>query len=121
MELITKKELGTILQDEKELSKLLFEEKEFPVGFKTGIYDAVGIANRTYRNTSSIIEAIDELSVHLGTFRNKNIEYGYYFILSYLYFLLNDKATSLMAIACITNSYKPEDNVNDWDNTVMLW
>ena len=118
MELITKNDLDVILKDET-LSKLLFKEKEFPVGFKIGICDAVDIANRTYRNTSSIIGTIVELTEHLGTFRNKNIEYGYYFILSYLHFLMNDKALALMAIACITNSYKSEDNVNDWDNVVM--
>ena len=119
MELITKKELDTIMYKEKTLSNLLFEEKEFPVGFKTGIYDAVDIANRTYRNTSSIIKSIVELAKHLGTFRNENIEYGYYFILAYLHFLMNDNLMSLMAINCITNYYKPEDNVNDWDNVAM--
>lgn len=113
MELITKKELEVIMYGEKTLPNLLFGKKEIPVEFKTGIYEAVDIANRIYRNTASIIKAIDELNNHIATFRYKNIKYGYYFILSYLYFLINDKRMSLMAIACITHYYKVRDNVND--------
>lgn len=119
MELITKKELKTILYGEKTLPFLLFGEKELPLEFKTGIYDAVNIANRTYSNTGCIIKAINELKNQLVIFRYNNIKYGYYFILSYLYFLINDKRMSLMSIACIIHYYKVRDNVNDWDNVVM--
>ena len=95
-----------VLQEEKELAKLLFEEEIYPMGFITGLQDSMNTANITYARTQCIESAIDELDGRLTGLNNKVIKCGYYFTLSYLHYINDDLFLSMLASSCIKSCYK---------------
>ena len=95
----------TIFREEKEFAKLLFNTKEYPIGFITGIQDSMNIANTVYHSTSDIESAIKELQDRIKNMDDTIIKCGYWFILSYLHYMNDDVMLSLIASGCVKGCY----------------
>lgn len=103
----------TLFREEKELSNILFERKEYPVGFIAGTQDAIYIANTVYHSTVDIESAIKELQKCVEKMDITVIKCGYYFVLSFLHYMNNELISSLLAAKCITACYKIGVTDND--------
>lgn len=97
----------TLFREEKELAKMFFDTKEYPIGFITGVQDAVNIANAVYHSSGDIECAIKELQKRIEKMVDDTIiKCGFWFILSYLHYMNDDVILSIIASECIKGCYK---------------
>nr|DAO66681.1 MAG TPA: hypothetical protein [Caudoviricetes sp.] len=96
----------TMFREEKELAKMFFDTKEYPIGFITGVQDSMNIANTVYRSTPYLIVVIAELATRILDMDDSTIKCGYYFIMSYLHYMNDEKMLALIASHCIKSCYK---------------
>lgn len=96
----------TLFREEKELARMFFNMKEYPIGFITGVQESMNIANITYARSQDIESVINELQARVEKMNNTPIKSGYYFILSYIHYINDDLILSLLASKCIIASYK---------------
>ena len=95
----------TLFREEKELAKMLFNTKEYPIGFITGRQDSMNIANTVYHSTSDIESAIKELQDRIKNMGDTIIKCGYWLILSYLHYMNDDVILSIIASRCVKGCY----------------
>lgn len=103
----------TLFREEEELAKTLFASESYPIGFITGVQEAMNIVNTSYKSHSYLVDAICELAGRLLNMKDSVIKCGYYFIMSYLHYLENNLALSLMATECIIACYNKVVSDND--------
>lgn len=96
----------TLFREEKELAKMLFNTKEYPIEFITGVQDSMNIANTVYHSTSDIESAIKELQDRIKNMGDTIIKCGYWFILSYLHYMNDDVILSVIASGCVKGCYR---------------
>lgn len=96
----------TLFREEKELAKLFFNTKEYPIGFITGVQDSMNIANTVYHSTGDIECAIKELQDRIANMVATVVKSGYWFILAYLHYMNDDVILSIIASECIKVCYR---------------
>lgn len=96
----------TLFREEKELARMFFGTKEYPIGFITGVQDSMNIANTVYHSTPYLIVVISELATRILYMDDSVIKCGYYFIMSYLHYMNDETTLALIASHCITSCYK---------------
>ena len=95
-----------LFREEKELAKTFFDTKEYPIGFITGVQDAMNIANTVYHSAPYLIAVISELATRILDMDDSVIKCGYYFIMSYLLYLNDETMLSLIVSHCIKFCYE---------------
>lgn len=108
-----------LFREEKKLAKMMFNTKEYPVGFITGVQDSINIANIIYARSQEIESAIKEVQERILNMPESTVKSGYWFILSYLHYMNNDVVLSMVATKCIIACYKNRVTDNDWYNIFM--
>lgn len=103
----------TLFREEKELAKMLFNTKEYPIGFITGVQDSMNIVNTVYHSTSDIESAIKELQDRIVNMTVSAVKSGYWLILSYIYYMNDDVMLSIIASECIKVCYRTAVSDND--------
>ena len=96
----------TLFREEKELAKMFFNTKKYPIEFIRGVQVSMYIANTVYHSTSDIESAIKELEERIENMGVTIIKCGYWFILAYLHYMNDDVILSILASECIKVSYK---------------